>query len=63
MFGTDNPFFPPPSASPDIPSLNSDGFSTELWPSTVKVYETMKEMPLSRQEKIAFGNAQRILNL
>ena len=63
MFGTDNPFFPPPSSSPDTPSLDNRGISTELWPSTVKVYETMKEMPLSRQEKIAYGNAKNILNL
>lgn len=63
MFGTDNPFFPPPSPSGETSSLDSRGFSTELWPSTVKVYETMKEMPLSRQEKIAHGNAKNILNL
>lgn len=57
MFGTDNPFFPPPS------STMNNGCSSELWPSTMKVYETMKVMPLKRQEKIAYENAKFILNL
>lgn len=62
MFGTDNPFFPPPSVE-DKPSVDERGISSELWPSTMKVYETMRTMSQERQIKIANGNAKRILNL
>jgi aminocarboxymuconate-semialdehyde decarboxylase len=62
MFGTDNPFFPPP-ATGDQPSVDERGISSELWPSTMKVYETMSTMTLERQLKVANGNAKKILNL
>ena len=54
MFGTDNPFFPPPN-EPDV--LNA------VWPSTVKVYTTMDPLIKDTKNKILFGNAKKILSL
>jgi len=59
MFGTDNPFFPPPGEG----SMNADGSSDSLWPSTMKVYDVMSHLPLETQEKICTANATRILKL
>ena len=59
MFGTDNPFFPPPGEG----SVKPDGTSDSLWPSTMKVYDVMTDLPLEIQQKICSGNATRILRL
>jgi predicted TIM-barrel fold metal-dependent hydrolase len=54
MFGTDNPFFPP---------LNAKDVTKAVWPSTMKVYETMKHLPEDKIQDICGRNAQRILNV
>lgn len=59
MFGTDNPFFPPPGEG----SMNADGSSDSLWPSTMKVYDVMSHLPVETQQKICSTNASRILRL
>ena len=54
MFGTDNPFFPP---------LHTDDIFTAQWPSTVKVWDTMNELPEVTRKKFVFQNASRVLGL
>lgn len=56
MFGTDNPFFPPPGEA----DVTKPGLE---WPSTKKVYTTMQPLPIPLQEKIISGNAKRIFNI
>jgi len=53
LFGTDNPFFPPPgeSALADTP-----------WPSTVRIIDTVGELADATRDKILFGNAQRLFS-
>mmetsp|Transcript_8939 Transcript_8939/g.13427 ORF Transcript_8939/g.13427 Transcript_8939/m.13427 type:complete len:372 (+) Transcript_8939:30-1145(+) len=64
MFGTDNPFFPPPtSPGATTSSIGSDGVSSVLWPSTMKVFSTMEHLTLDSQEKIMYGNAKSLLNI
>ena len=64
MFGTDNPFFPPPPQDGSTaPTIDGDGKSAVLWPSTMKVYRTMQHLEEKSQEAILRGNAIRILNL
>ena len=57
VFGTDNPFFPPPSvsASADISSVT--------WPSTAKVFKTLEHLSAGSTEKILRGNAIKVLGL
>lgn len=56
MFGTDNPFFPPPGHK---------GTDPVVWPSTAKVFQTIDQLPLSEadKERIVRGNAAKILGL
>ncbi len=54
MFGTDNPFFPPVGAS-DV--------TTEMWPSAVKVLDTIDELSPVTRQKILSGNAKAILGI
>lgn len=54
MFGTDNPFFPPP---------NADDVCKEEWPSTNKVYATMAPFSSDIRNKILRENAQNLLNI
>ena len=54
MFGTDNPFFPPP---------NEPNVLDAVWPSTVKVYTTMDPLLRDIKDKILFKNATKILSL
>jgi len=58
VFGTDNPFFPPPGKN-----IHED-VSTQLWPSTVKVHETIDSFPSSSLvAKIKYQNAKHIFQL
>lgn len=55
VFGTDNPFFPPPNVA-DVTSAE--------WPSTQKVYATIDALENTVvQKKILHGNARRILGI
>lgn len=64
MFGTDNPFFPPPPAKGTTGStIDEHGKSSVHWPSTMKVYKTMQHLDQTSQEMILRSNAIRILNL
>ena len=53
MFGTDNPFFPPPSAIPE----------QQMWPSTAGNYDAMAWLPAQDRELILNGNAKKILGI
>jgi predicted TIM-barrel fold metal-dependent hydrolase len=64
MFGTDNPFFPPPPTKGSAaPTIDEHGKSAVQWPSTMKVYKTMQHLDGASQEMILRSNAMRILNL
>ena len=54
MFGTDNPFFPPPG-------VDSSKVIDVEWPSTTKVWKTLDTLPSARREKIVRGNAISLL--
>jgi predicted TIM-barrel fold metal-dependent hydrolase len=54
MFGTDNPFFPPPGVAP------KDIFNVE-WPSTSKVWKTIDTLSPSKREKLVRKNAMGFL--
>ncbi len=56
MFGTDNPFFPPPG-------VVTGDISNQTWPSTTKIHETIASFDSGIQTKILRTNACRILNL
>jgi len=56
MFGTDNPFFPPPG----IEDVTKPGLE---WPSTKKVYTTLEPLSPQTKDKIVSGNATKFLNL
>lgn len=58
MFGTDNPFFPPPNVAEDKIAT-----SNEFWPSTVKVFDVVNKFGPSSEDKILRGNAVKILKL
>ena len=63
MFGTDNPFFPPPS---DPNSTADDVDISKLpWPSTHKVYAGIQGLGLSNttKENIIANNAKKLLNI
>ena len=53
MFGTDNPFFPPPGGAQ----------SDEAWPSTVKNYDILERLSHNEREGMLRENAKRILDL
>lgn len=55
MFGTDNPFFPPPG-------IPADKVIDCEWPSTAKVWKTLETLPLASQNKIVRGNALKLLS-
>ncbi len=56
VFGTDNPFFPPPG-------VVTGDISNQTWPSTTKIHETIASFDSGIQTKILRTNACRILNL
>jgi predicted TIM-barrel fold metal-dependent hydrolase len=58
MFGTDNPFFPPP----DVPE-EQIATSAEVWPSTKKVFDVAHGCGKDIEDKILFKNAKAILKL
>jgi aminocarboxymuconate-semialdehyde decarboxylase len=59
MFGTDNPFFPPPGQP-----LDAAGVSSTPWPSTVKVYDGIQALTSKRtQQKILIQNARNLFDL
>ena len=58
MFGTDNPFFPPP----DVPE-EQIATSTEVWPSTKKVFDVAHGFGKDIEDKILWKNAKSILKL
>jgi aminocarboxymuconate-semialdehyde decarboxylase len=53
MFGTDNPFFPPPEG----PRSDAE------WPSTIKNYAIMTGLDASVREGILRDNASRLLSI
>ena len=55
MFGTDNPFFPPPGVAP------SEVIDAE-WPSTKKVWKTLDSFGKIKRDKIVRGNAIKFLS-
>jgi aminocarboxymuconate-semialdehyde decarboxylase len=56
MFGTDNPFFPPPG-------VVQEDIHTAVWPSTEKVYDTLDALPAVTRDKILRGNAAKLLDM
>lgn len=58
VFGTDNPFFPPPGVPSDTVA---DGLAD--WPSTRKVQAVLAALSPTRRTKILSGNAADILKL
>jgi aminocarboxymuconate-semialdehyde decarboxylase len=59
VFGTDNPFFPPPN----VPSADLNEY-TKPWPSTDKVHTTLNSLKSpTAKSKITHENAARIFGL
>jgi len=56
MFGTDNPFFPPPG-------VKEEDIHTALWPSTEKVYTVMDPLSQQTKDKILRGTAKELLGI
>jgi len=57
MFGTDNPFFPPPGEE-------EKDVNGQLWPSTMKVFQTIEQFKDQKlSDQILFRNAQSILGI
>lgn len=54
MFGTDNPFFPPPGVA-------ADKVCEAEWPSALKVWATLDALDGPTRHKIVRGNAEKLL--
>lgn len=58
VFGTDNPFFPPPNLQPGVAVCD------QSWPSTVKVIDTISSLKSSTEkQKILAANATKLFSL
>jgi len=55
MFGTDNPFFPPPG-------VDSKKVIDAEWPSTTKVWKTLDTLAPNKRDKIVRENALKLLS-